>query len=107
MASPPLEPGAAARVLITPQVPSSWPLHGLGPSAALLPQLPPIERLPSGAWVGVTSGTAPARSWWQRLRGERSERVHLASRCMALALAGYVDICAAEGVAFGRVPPPG
>lgn len=105
MASPPLEPGATARQLVQPRVSETWPSHGIGACRTIQGQLPELTSLPSGAWVGVTGGSRERAGLWAKLFGqERGSRVHLAVRCMALQLAGYRDVCAADDVAFGRVP---
>lgn len=91
-------------MLVQPRVPDSWPAHGIGSCETILRQLPALTDQPSGVWIGVTGGSRP-QSAWSRLLGRRQPaRVHLSVRCMALSLAGFKDVCAADDVAFGRVP---
>lgn len=105
MPSPPLEPGATARQLVQARVNETWPSHGIGSCTMIQRQLPELSSLPSGAWIGVTGGQRERSGLWAKLfERERGARVHLAVRCMALQLAGYRDVCAADDIAFGRVP---
>lgn len=87
-----------------PRVPDSWPTHGVGSCETIQRQLPALADLPSGAWIGVTGGSRPQGVWSRLLARHRPSKVHLSVRCMALSLAGFSDVCAADDVAFGRVP---
>ncbi len=102
----PLSPSAVA-LTIHPKLPADWPASGLGDPGRLARELPDPSSLPPSSWVAITSGAARAPGLWARLRGHPFPTLHLAVRCTALLLRGYVNVRADQaGRALGQVPRP-
>ncbi len=100
-------PEAAVGVAVTlhPKLPADWPSSGLGDAGRLARELPDPATLPPASWVAITAGTPPAPGLWARLRGRPPPTVHLAVRCTALLLRGYVNVGADRaGRALGQAP---
>jgi hypothetical protein len=95
----------SAAVTVRPRLPADWPPSGLGDPAVLADELPDPQTLPPSSWVAITSGEAQPPSLWARLRGRPAPTLHLAVRCTALLLRGYVNVRAdGAGLAWGQVP---
>jgi hypothetical protein len=94
-----------ATVTVRPQLPADWPSSGLGDPGVLGHDLPDPSTLPPSSWVAITPGEARSPSLWAQLRRRRPPTLHLAVRCTALLLRGYVNVYAdAAGYAWGQVP---
>ena len=102
---PSAERRISAAVTVRPRLPAGWPPSGLGDPAVLADELPDPSTLPPSNWVAITPGEAPPPSLWARLRRRPPPSLHLAVRCTALLLRGYVNVRAdAAGLAWGQVP---
>ncbi len=104
---PPFDPEASPAVVIHPTVGADWPSSGLGSVSRLATELPAPTGYAADSWIAVDGGRASRPGMLARLLGQGASapRVHLAVRCTALLVRGYVDVCADDaGVAYGRVP---
>jgi hypothetical protein len=71
---------------------------------ALSEQLPDPGTLAAGSWIAVRPGSTRSLRSWLRLRAGDERDLHLAVRCTALLVRGYMEVCAREDVAFARAP---
>ena len=92
--------GAAPSLRFEPR-PS--PKAGAPSLLELASELPDPVSLAPGSWLEVSRGTSQARGWL-RVKRSSGSGVDLALRCSALLLRGYIEICAEDDVAWGRVP---
>lgn len=100
--APPLAPDRTPVARIETDVSEADAFHTVGAIAARLPE--PCELTP-GSWIAVVDRPPPKRGLVDRLFGSAPNGVHLAVRCTALAVRGYVHVCAsADGQAFGQAP---
>lgn len=102
---PPLAPAEVPSVLIHPSAAHQSNEIGLEPLVLLAAELPDPRSLSPGSWVMVSPGREQKRGVMSRVFGRKPKHSHLAVRCTALLIRGYVNVCADEhGLAFGRSP---
>jgi hypothetical protein len=100
--APPLAPDRTPVARIEADSSETDVLHTLG---AIAKSLPDPRELAPGSWIALVDRPLPKRGLVDRLFGSAPSGVHLAVRCTALAVRGYVHVCAtADGQAFGQAP---
>jgi hypothetical protein len=102
---PPLAPDATPQIAIHPDLGAKLDLPLRAQVRRLAAELPDPVTLGSNTWVMVSPGPLATGGFLSQLFARRARTVHLAVRCTALLVRGYVDVCSDDyGMAFGRTP---